>query len=91
MSYFASLRIKEIQTLLLQGYSISKTSTLMPTPEFLPGESQGQGSLMGCRLWGRTESDTTEATWQQQQHPTKMIYCVLGIVLSSLCELPQPA
>ena len=23
---------------------------------------------MGCRLWGRTESDTTEATWQQQQH-----------------------
>ena len=29
---------------------------------FLPGESQGQGSLMGCSLWGRTESDTTEAT-----------------------------
>ena len=23
---------------------------------------------MGCRLWGRTESDTTEATQQQQQH-----------------------
>ena len=34
----------------------------------LPGESQGQGSLVGCRLWGRTESDTTEATQQQQQH-----------------------
>ena len=33
-----------------------------PTPMFLPGESQGQGSLMGCRLWGHTESDTTEAT-----------------------------
>ena len=33
-----------------------------PTPVFLPGESQGQGSLVGCRLWGRTESDTTEAT-----------------------------
>ena len=33
-----------------------------PTPVFLPGESQGQGSLMGCCLWGRTESDTTEAT-----------------------------
>ena len=31
-----------------------------PTPVFLPGESQGQGSLVGCRLWGRTESDTTE-------------------------------
>ena len=33
-----------------------------PTPVFLPGESQGRGSLMGCHLWGRTESDTTEAT-----------------------------
>ena len=32
------------------------------TPVFLPGESQGQGSLVGCRLWGGTESDTTEAT-----------------------------
>ena len=29
---------------------------------FLPGESQGWGSLVGCRLWGRTESDTTEVT-----------------------------
>ena len=33
-----------------------------PTPVSLPGESQGRGSLVGCRLWGRTESDTTEAT-----------------------------
>ena len=33
-----------------------------PTPVFLPGESQGRGSLVGCRLQGRTESDTTEAT-----------------------------
>ena len=30
--------------------------------DFLPGESQGWGSLVGCRLWGRTESDTTEVT-----------------------------
>ena len=37
-----------------------------PTPVFLPGESQGPRSLVGCRLWGRTESDTTEATQQQQ-------------------------
>ena len=37
------------------------------TAVFLPGESQGQGSLVGCHLWGRTESDTTEATQQQQQ------------------------
>ena len=33
-----------------------------PTPVLLPGESQGRGSLVGCRLWGLTESDTTEAT-----------------------------
>ena len=38
-----------------------------PTPVFLPGESQGRGSLVGCCLWGRTESDTTEATKRQQQ------------------------
>ena len=29
---------------------------------FLPGDSQGWGSLVGCRLWGHTESDTTEVT-----------------------------
>ena len=28
-----------------------------PTPVFLPGEYQGQGSLVGWLLWGRTESD----------------------------------
>ena len=43
-----------------------------PTPVFLPGESQGRGSLVGCRLWGRTESDTTEATLQQQQQQHRL-------------------
>ena len=33
-----------------------------PTPVFMPGESQGWGSLVGCHLWGRTESETTEVT-----------------------------
>ena len=33
-----------------------------PTPVFLPGESQGRESLVGCRLWGCTELDKTEAT-----------------------------
>jgi len=33
-----------------------------PTSVFLPGESQGRGSLVGCHLWGRTESDTNEGT-----------------------------
>ena len=35
---------------------------MAPTPEFLPGDSQGRGSLVGCRRGGRTESDTTEVT-----------------------------
>ena len=33
-----------------------------PTPVFLPGESQGRQSLVGCHLWGRTESDMTESS-----------------------------
>ena len=55
-----------------------------PTPMFLPRESQGQGSLVGCRLWGRTESDTTEATQQQQQQQQKQLkiaYETLSILL----------
>ena len=48
-----------------------------PTPVFLPGESQGWGSLMGCRLWSRTESDMTEATWQQQGLEGLPLTCAL--------------
>ena len=33
-----------------------------PTPVFLPGESQGRWSPVGCHLWGRTESDMTKVT-----------------------------
>ena len=44
-----------------------------PTPVFLPGESQGQRSLVGCRLWGPTESDMTEVT---QQHCSQRTYFV---------------
>ena len=43
-----------------------------PTPVFLPGESQGQQSLVGFRLWGRTESGMTESTYQQQQQHEKL-------------------
>ena len=48
-----------------------------PTPVFLPGESQAWRSLVGCRLWGRTESDTTEATLQQQQ----LLHCSSCLLL----------
>ena len=33
--------------------------------EQAPGVGDGQGSMACCRLWGRTESDTTEVTQQQ--------------------------
>jgi len=35
---------------------------MQTTLVFLPGESQGRGSLVGCHLWDHTESDTTEVT-----------------------------
>ena len=35
---------------------------MAPTPAFLPGESLGRRSLVGCRPWGRKQSDTTEHT-----------------------------
>ena len=38
-----------------------------PNPVFLPGESHGWRSLVGYSPWGRTELDTTEATWQQEE------------------------
>ena len=53
----------------LSNFTLTEIFTFMqwrrkwqPTPVFLPGESQGRGSLVGCRLWGCTESNTTEVT-----------------------------
>ena len=51
----------------------------------LPGESQGQRSLVGCRLWGRTESDTTEVT--QQQHGVRK--CSSFILLQVVDQFSQ--
>ena len=52
---------------------IPRRRAWQPTPVFLPGESQGWGSLLGCHLQGRTESDTTEAT--QHSRAQHSIYC----------------
>ena len=60
-----------------------------PTPVFLPGESQGRGSLVGCCLRGRTESDTTEATLQQQQQQQPILYSKLGAFHSPSTVLPS--
>ena len=50
------------QARVLEWGAIALSDKGVIAPVFLPGESQGQGSLVGCHLWGRTESDTTEAT-----------------------------
>ena len=62
-------RLQSIGSLRVEHNRVTSLFTFMhwrgkwqPTPVFLPGESQGQERLVGCRLWGRTESDTTEAT-----------------------------
>ena len=49
-----------------------------PTPVFLPGDSQGQQSLVGCRLWGRTESDVpllkaSRQWWTSHRNPCHTI------------------
>ena len=46
-----------------------------PTPVFLPGESQGRGSLGGCRLWGCTELDTNEVTAVAAATLTEPLLC----------------
>ena len=47
-------------TFTLHFHALEKA--VQPTPVFLPGESQERGSLVGCCLWGGTESNTTEVT-----------------------------
>ena len=49
------LRIRLILTL-AEVYTRRRKST----PEFLPGESHGQRSLVGYGPWGHKESDTAE-------------------------------
>ena len=67
-----------------------------PTPVFFPGESQGWGSLVGCHLWGRRESNTTEATQRQQQQQGPEVWawlywviCVRACMLSHCSRVPQ--
>ena len=56
-----------------------------PTPMFLPGESQGWGSLVGCRLWGRTESDMTKSKWLSSSSP---INSAIPSVLGTRAQIP---
>ena len=45
---------------LIPGWGRSRRRAWQPTPVFLPGESHGQRSLAGYRLWSCKESDMTE-------------------------------
>ena len=57
---------------------------------FLPGESQGWESLVGCSLWGRTESDTTKVTKQQWQTvPTVIGFLELVLFVGWLTPIPS--
>ena len=53
-----------------------------PTPVLLPGESQGRGSLVGCRLWGRIELDMTEQLSSSSSLSlVKFHHCIKFIVI----------
>ena len=60
-----------------------------PTLVFLPGESQGRGSQVGCRLWGRTESDTMK--WLSSSSSSKHRRCryLSNIVISLSSNIHQ--
>ena len=58
-----SLRVRQDSTTSLLLFTFMHwRRKWQPTPVFLPGESQGLGSLVGYCLWGSTELDTTEVT-----------------------------
>ena len=63
-----------------------------PTPAFFPGESQGQGSLVGCHLWGLTESD--RLTWLSSSVSTESVRCdslpPISLSTKAQCWCVQP-
>ena len=56
-----------------------------PTPVFLLGESQGWGSLVGCHLWGRTESDRLKQLSSSSFDVLFFVFLVFGVT-----ELQEP-
>ena len=55
-----SLGVRQDFTFTFRFHALQKENE--PTAVLLPGESQGQGSMVVCCLWGQTEWDTTEMT-----------------------------
>ena len=66
-----SQRVRQDWVTSLSFYSSFWRRTWQPTPVFLPGESQAQGSLVGCRLRGCKESDMTK----ELTHTNKSKHC----------------
>ena len=64
MKYLLSKSLNYIreETIIVSQETFSGRRKWQPTQVFLPRESCGQRSLVGCHLWGRIESDTTEVT-----------------------------
>ena len=60
MPYFWNSALTTPILYLYTFYIMSWRRQWHPTPVLLLGKSHGQRSLMGCRLWGHTESDPTE-------------------------------
>ena len=54
-----------------------------PTPVFLPGESQGRGSLVGCRLWGRVTQSWTRLKWLSSSSSSST--CILQVKVAQSC------
>ena len=55
-----SLRVRHNFTFTFHFHSLEKE--MATHSSVLAWRIPGMGSLVGCRLWGRTELDTTEAT-----------------------------
>ena len=79
--FTTSTTCKDLEGTCLNTVKIIYYKPRHPTPVLLSGKSHGWRSLVGCRLWGRTESDATEVTWQQQH---AYIYILLNWHVASL-------
>ena len=66
-----SLRVRHDWATSLSLFTFMHWRKWQPTPVFLPGESQGWGSLVGCCPLGHTESDTAEVTAAAANTPKK--------------------
>ena len=81
-----SLRVRHDWTISLSLFTFMHwRRKWQPTPVFLPGECQGQRSLVGGHLWGCTESDTTEATYFSPTIHFLIRSCYINLPKLNIC------